>query len=93
MDPTVSYEQMMAYQAGMEHSRTFEAFKRSRDEPSSASLGGGMEGELLFSPPLRDKCGEGKKILRRPKCTRTHTGHSPPQRNRDSKRSKYFFRG
>ena len=42
MDPSVSYEQMIAYQAGVEHSRSFEAFKRSRDEPS-ASLGG-MEG-------------------------------------------------
>jgi hypothetical protein len=46
MDPsTVSYEQMIAYQAGVEHSRSFEAFKRSRDEPS-ASLGG-MEGERI----------------------------------------------
>lgn len=45
MDPsTVSYEQMIAYQAGVEHSRSFEAFKRSRDEPS-ASLG--MEGERI----------------------------------------------
>ena len=44
----MSYDQMMAYQAAMEHSRSFEAFKRSRDEPSSGSLGGGMEGEWFF---------------------------------------------
>ena len=44
MDPSVSYEQMIAYQAGMEHSRSFEAFKRSRDEPSG-SMGGMEAGE------------------------------------------------
>jgi len=65
MDPSVSYEQMIAYQAGVEHSRSFEAFKRSRDEPS-ASLGG-MEGvdddsaqatkrpRLVWTPPLHKR--------------------------------------
>ena len=41
MDPNVSYEHMMAYQAGMEHSRSFEAFKRSREEPGMSM---GLEG-------------------------------------------------
>ena len=41
MDPNVSYEHMMAYQAGMEHSRSFDAFKRSREDPGMSM---GMEG-------------------------------------------------
>ena len=36
----MSYEQMMAYQAGVEHSRSFEAFKRSREEAMSHHLDG-----------------------------------------------------
>ena len=37
---------MMAYQAGMEHSRSFEAFKRSREEPGMSM---GLEGANKIS--------------------------------------------
>ena len=42
---------MMAYQAGMEHSRSFEAFKRSREEPGmSMGLEGARPGEQNILP-------------------------------------------
>jgi len=47
MDPNVSYEHMMAYQAGMEHSRSFDAFKRSREDPGMSM---GMEGAYPTMP-------------------------------------------
>ena len=47
MDPNVSYEHMMAYQAGMEHSRSFDAFKRSREDPGMSM---GMEGTYPTMP-------------------------------------------
>ena len=57
---------MMAYQAGVEHSRSFEAFKRSRDDPSalgSAPDGLGEEDHahavkrprLVWTPPLHKR--------------------------------------
>lgn len=64
MDPNVSYEHMMAYQAGMEHSRSFDAFKRSREDPGMSM---GMEGteddaahalkrpRLVWTPPLHKR--------------------------------------
>ena len=54
MDPSVSYEQMMAYQAGVEHSRSFEAFKRSREEAMSHHLDGASRcgaREMSSCPP------------------------------------------
>ena len=54
MDPSVSYEQMIAYQAGVEHSRSFEAFKRSREEAMSHHLDGASRRgarEMSSCPP------------------------------------------
>ncbi|EEH54780.1 g2-like myb-family transcription factor [Micromonas pusilla CCMP1545] len=62
MDPSVSYEQMMAYQAGVEHSRSFEAFKRSREEAMSHHLDGSEDDaqalkrpRLVWTPPLHKR--------------------------------------
>ena len=66
MDPSVSFEHMMAYQASVEHSRGFAAFKRSREDPAMR-MQMGMEGgeedhaqalkrpRLVWTPPLHKR--------------------------------------
>ena len=62
MDPSVSFEHMMAYQASVEHSRSFAAFKRSREDPAmqmQMGMDGGEEDHaqalkrprLVWTPP------------------------------------------
>ena len=66
MDPSVSFEHMMAYQASVEHSRSFAAFKRSREDPAmqmQMGMDGGEEDHaqalkrprLVWTPPLHKR--------------------------------------